>query len=115
MKLYLNFLFIFCFGLSLAQNKEFTYEYQFISDSTNRKDVSTEIMILNIDKEKSHYYSFDKYISDSTIIAETKKNFRTGDQIIREQRKMMLEKISKDNNIIEIDILKRESESKSKK
>lgn len=74
MKLYLNFLFIFCFGLSLAQNKEFTYEYQFISDSTNRKDVSTEIMILNIDKEKSHYYSFDKYISDSTIIAETKKN-----------------------------------------
>lgn len=73
MKLYFNFLFILCFALFSAQNKQFTYEYQFISDSTNKKDISKEIMILNVGKEKSYYYSLDKYISDSTINAESKK------------------------------------------
>lgn len=73
MKLSLHLFFIF-FTIQLsAQNKQFTYEYQFISDSTNQKDISKEIMILNVGKDKSHYYSLDKYISDSTINAESKK------------------------------------------
>ncbi|WP_175622387.1 GLPGLI family protein [Chryseobacterium schmidteae] len=73
MKLSLHLFFIFFIVQLAAQNKEFTYEYQFISDSTNQKDISKEIMILNVGKEKSHYYSLDKYISDSTINAESKK------------------------------------------
>lgn len=73
MKLYLSLLFIFCFALFSAQHKEFTYEYQFISDSADRGNISTEIMILNVDQDKSYYYSLKKYISDSTINAESKK------------------------------------------
>ena len=73
MKLYLSLLCILCFALFSAQNKEFTYEYQFISDSANRGNISTEIMILNVDQDKSYYYSLKKYISDSTINAESKK------------------------------------------
>lgn len=73
MKLYLSLLFLFCFVLFSAQSKQFTYEYQFISDSTDQKNISKEIMILNVGKEKSYYYSLDKYISDSTINAESKK------------------------------------------
>lgn len=73
MKLYLSLLYILCFALFSAQNKEFTYEYQFISDSANRGNISTEIMILNVDQDKSYYYSLKKYISDSTINAESKK------------------------------------------
>ncbi|MCW3170379.1 GLPGLI family protein [Chryseobacterium sp. 09-1422] len=73
MKLYLSLLCILCFALFCAQNKEFTYEYQFISDSADRGNISTEIMILNFDQDKSYYYSLKKYISDSTINAESKK------------------------------------------
>lgn len=73
MKLYLSLLCILCFALFSAQNKEFTYEYQFISDSADRGNISTEIMILNVDQDKSYYYSLKKYISDSTINAESKK------------------------------------------
>lgn len=73
MKLYLNIVSLLCITLFSAQNKQFTYEYQFVSDSTDRKSVITEIMILHVEKEKSYYYSLDKYISDSTIIAESKK------------------------------------------
>ncbi|WP_265429172.1 GLPGLI family protein [Chryseobacterium sp. YIM B08800] len=77
MKLYLNILFILCSVLLSAQNKEFIYEYQFIPDSTNQKSINTEIMILNIGNKKSHYYSLDKYISDSTLIADSKKGLMT--------------------------------------
>ncbi|MGD1319308.1 GLPGLI family protein [Chryseobacterium sp. 2R14A] len=73
MKSSLNLFFIFLISLISAQNKEFTYEYQFVSDSTNRKNPSTEIMILNVGTEKSYYYSLDKYVSDSTINQEMKK------------------------------------------
>lgn len=73
MKSFLNLFSIFLISLISAQNKEFTYEYQFISDSTNRKNLSTEIMILNVGTEKSYYYSLDKYVSDSTMNQEMKK------------------------------------------
>lgn len=73
MKLSLPLFFILFTVQLSAQTKEFTYEYQFISDSTDLKDISKEIMILNVGKERSYYYSLDKYISDSTINAESKK------------------------------------------
>lgn len=73
MKLHISLLFIFCLALFSAQNKKFTYEYQYISDSTNRENISREIMILNVNKEKSYYYSLNRFISDSTMIEESKK------------------------------------------
>ena len=73
MRSLLKLSFIFCIVLFSAQNKEFTYEYQFISDSADPKNVNSEIMILNVGKEKSYYYSLDKYVSDSTMNQEMKK------------------------------------------
>lgn len=73
MKLHVSLFFIFCLALFSAQNKKFIYEYQYISDSTNRENISREIMILNVNKEKSFYYSLNRFISDSTIIEESKK------------------------------------------
>lgn len=45
---------------------------------------------------------------------DSEGNFKTGDQIIREQRKIGLERISKDNNVLEIDVLKSKSKAKKK-
>ncbi|MBD8084192.1 GLPGLI family protein [Chryseobacterium caseinilyticum] len=91
MKLYLNFVALLYITFVSAQNKEFTYEYRFISDSTNQKEVSREIMILNVGNEKSYYYSLDKLISDSTINEESKKNmmvmplqYRIGEMVIKD-------------------------------
>lgn len=73
MKIHFSLIFSLLVGLFFGQNQEFTYEYQYVSDSTNKNDISKEIMILNVGKEKSYYYSLDKYISDSTINEESKK------------------------------------------
>ncbi|WP_144282235.1 GLPGLI family protein [Chryseobacterium echinoideorum] len=62
---------------SFAQNR-FFYEYKFIPDSTNRDDVKTEMMLLDIDKEGSSYYSQDKFISDSTAKANLEKQIKSG-------------------------------------
>ncbi|MBD3903528.1 hypothetical protein NAL32_00500 [Chryseobacterium sp. Ch-15] len=43
---------------------------------------------------------------------DSEGSFRTGEQIIREIRKEMLDKIGKDNNIIEIDVLKNDGKLK---
>ncbi|AZB18322.1 GLPGLI family protein [Chryseobacterium indologenes] len=57
----------------LGQNKQFFYEYKFIHDSTNLKNSDKEIMVLNIGSKKSEFYSFEKYKSDSTLNADSKK------------------------------------------
>ncbi|KXH81496.1 GLPGLI family protein [Chryseobacterium kwangjuense] len=56
-----------------GQNNQFFYEYQFIRDSTNVKSLEKEIMVLNINNNKSEFYSFEKYKSDSTLNADLKK------------------------------------------
>lgn len=55
-----------------GQNKQFFYEYKSIPDSTV-KNIEKEIMVLNIGKDKSEFYSFERYKSDSTSIADAKK------------------------------------------
>ncbi|WP_144282236.1 GLPGLI family protein [Chryseobacterium echinoideorum] len=57
----LFFLVLFC----NAQNKRFTYEYQFIPDSTNVSEVKTEMMNLDVSSEGSRFYSYTVYHSDS--------------------------------------------------
>ncbi|WP_312418836.1 GLPGLI family protein [Epilithonimonas sp.] len=63
----------FIFG----QNKQFLYEYKFISDSTNKTDIKTEIMILNIQKDRSEYYSSVRYASDSAQAADYKRGINS--------------------------------------
>lgn len=66
-------IYILISGLFFGQNKEFFYEYRSIPDSTNRENTQTEMMVLNVNKKKSEFYSLDKYVSDSTLDADSKK------------------------------------------
>jgi len=60
-----------------AQTNRFFYEYKFISDSTDKADVKTEMMLLDIDKNGSNYYSRDKFVADSTVNADIQKQLRS--------------------------------------
>lgn len=61
MKAYLNLLFLFCFTIFSAQNKE--------PDSSNQKMTDTKTTILNIDNEKSQSYN-----SDSVLLSDKKED-----------------------------------------
>lgn len=56
-----------------AQNQRFIYEYKFIQDSTNRQDVKSELLVLDLNKSGSKFYSYEKYRADSVMYAELKK------------------------------------------
>lgn len=76
-------------GISgFAQNR-FFYEYKFVPDSTDKAKVLTEIMLLDIDKKESKYYSQEKYISDSTSIADLNRQIKSnaGSITINQQQK----------------------------
>ncbi|WP_228452658.1 GLPGLI family protein [Chryseobacterium lathyri] len=64
--------------LSQAQTNRFFYEYKFIPDSNNKEDVKKEMMLLDISKTGSSYYSHDKFVSDSTSAAEVQKQISSG-------------------------------------
>lgn len=66
-------LFLILTNFAFAQNKLFLYEYKFIPDSTNRDDLKNELMILNIQKDRSEFYSSERFASDSTQVAQSKK------------------------------------------
>jgi len=62
-----------------AQNKRFIYEYKYIPDATVRDTVRTDIMMLDVDKNGSTYYSKQKFINDSlqnVMISEQLKSGR---------------------------------------
>src|SRR6218665_2829333 len=60
-----------------GQNKQFLYEYKFIPDSTNKGNIRTEIMVLNVQKGRSEYYSSVRYASDSAQMADSKKGINS--------------------------------------
>ena len=66
-------LFLIITNIAFAQNKLFLYEYKFIPDSTNNQNLKDEIMVLNIQKDGSEFYSAERYASDSTQLAESNK------------------------------------------
>jgi GLPGLI family protein len=74
----LTLLFLFACALFSAQMQRFTYEYKFIPDSTNRADVKKEMMLLDIDKKGSSYYSLDKSQQDSLVHAQIQKQISEG-------------------------------------
>lgn len=61
-----------------AQVNRFFYEYKFIPDSGNKEDVKKEMMLLDIDKNGSNYYSHDKFVADSIGRAEIEKQIKSG-------------------------------------
>ncbi|KUJ53268.1 GLPGLI family protein [Chryseobacterium sp. JAH] len=58
---------------SNAQNKRFSYEYQFIPDSTNVSDVKSELMNLDVTDSGSKFYSATVYQSDSIMKVDLDK------------------------------------------
>ncbi|HCN48836.1 MAG TPA: GLPGLI family protein [Chryseobacterium sp.] len=70
--------FMFLGVLGNAQVNRFFYEYTFIPDSNNKEDVKKEIMLLDIDKNGSNYYSHDKFVADSIGKAELEKQLKAG-------------------------------------
>lgn len=60
---------------SFAQNR-FFYDYKFIPDSTDKANVLTEIMLLDIDKNGSKYYGQEKFIADSTSQADVERQLK---------------------------------------
>lgn len=64
-------------GCSIFAQNRFFYEYKFIPDSTDKADVKKEMMLLDIDKNGSQYYSYDKFKSDSTNKADMEKQLRS--------------------------------------
>ncbi|GAA4166700.1 hypothetical protein GCM10022217_40920 [Chryseobacterium ginsenosidimutans] len=71
-------LFLFLGVLTNAQINRFFYEYKSIPDSNNKEDVKKEMMFLDIDKNGSSYYSRDKFVADSTSMAEIQKQIKGG-------------------------------------
>lgn len=60
-------LFLFLSIITSAQSQRFTYNYQFIPDSTNVSDVKNELMNLDVSKSGSKFYSYTVYQSDSLM------------------------------------------------
>lgn len=70
---YIQLFLIPFFSLFYGQNKQFIYEYRSIPDSTERNGFKTEFMILEINSKKSEFYGLEKFKSDSTLLADSKK------------------------------------------
>ncbi|EJL71844.1 GLPGLI family protein [Chryseobacterium populi] len=71
-------LFLFFSIFTNAQINRFFYEYKFIPDSNDKADVKKEMMLLDIDKNGSSYYSRDKFVADSTSQADLEKQIKGG-------------------------------------
>ncbi|KMQ69009.1 hypothetical protein ACM39_06970 [Chryseobacterium sp. FH2] len=80
-------LFLLLSVLGNAQVNRFFYEYKFIPDSNDKNDVKKEMMLLDIDKNGSNYYSRDKFVSDSTSMADLQKQIKGGSGNISVNRK----------------------------
>ncbi|AZA83966.1 GLPGLI family protein [Chryseobacterium lactis] len=71
-------LFLLLGTFASAQTNRFFYEYKFIPDSDHKEEVKKEMMLLDIDKTGSSYYSHDKFVADSTGRAELEKQLKVG-------------------------------------
>lgn len=70
-----------------SQTNRFFYDYKFISDSTDKSAVTSEVMLLDIDKNGSNYYSQQKFVVDSTAKADLEKQLKSSPNNISIHRK----------------------------
>ena len=70
--------FVFAAIFINAQNNRFIYEYKFVSDSTKKDVVASEMMFLDITKNSSKYYSREVYVQDSIMRADLEKQMKAG-------------------------------------
>lgn len=77
--------FIMLLGIFIySQNQRFIYEYKFVKDSTEKNNVESEIMYLDVTKKGSKFYSIDRKTTDSLSMGETKE--MSGMQVAREMK-----------------------------
>ena len=69
--------FFLIINFNFAQTKQFIYEYISIPDSTQKAVSHSELMLLNIINDKSDYFGNEQYVSDSTLLADSKKGLMT--------------------------------------
>ncbi|MFN4364061.1 GLPGLI family protein [Chryseobacterium hispalense] len=81
-------LFIFLSVYINAQINRFFYEYKYIPDINNKKEVKDEMMLLDVDSKGSMYYSHKKFVSDSIMIASIKKQIGGGRVSIENKRNL---------------------------
>lgn len=101
-------LFIFLINISFAQTKQFIYDYISIPDSTQKNVTESEIMLLNINNEKSEYFSYNMYVSDSILLEGSKK----GLFMMPPNKKMSQDRVNKAANSNQILFIKQLSFSK---
>ena len=70
-------LFLMMISFLSAQNQRFMYEYKFVSDSTNKADIKTELMNLDTTPKGSKFYSYTSYKSDSLMRVDLEKQLKT--------------------------------------
>ncbi|MDR6157172.1 GLPGLI family protein [Chryseobacterium sp. SLBN-27] len=74
-----NVLFFLLLSICLnAQINRFFYEYKYVPDINNKTEVNNEMMLLDVDSKGSNYYSYDRFVSDSTMMANIEKQLKTG-------------------------------------
>lgn len=61
-----------------AQTNRFFYEYKYIPNSDDKADIKKEMMLLDITKDGSSYYSQDKFVGDSIAKADLEKQLKGG-------------------------------------
>lgn len=69
--------FLFLSILSFSQNQRFYYDYHFQTDSTDVETKKSELMVLDVDKKGSKYYSEYVFQNDSLMNAHFSKNMAT--------------------------------------
>lgn len=67
-KYYFIGIFLLVSQIFFSQTRRFVYEYRFAVDSTQVDSLKTEMMFLDIDKDKSTYFSETKFREDSINI-----------------------------------------------
>ncbi len=77
MRLFLLSLSFFISIAIFSQSQRFYYDYQFQTDSTDLETKKSELMVLDIDKKGSKYYSEYVFQNDSIMNVHFKKNMAT--------------------------------------
>ncbi len=75
---YFFIIFALISALCTAQNQRFLYEYKFVQDSTNKSEIKSEVLVLDLNEKGSKFYSYEKYRADSLSNVEMEKQMKAG-------------------------------------
>ncbi|MBW8358750.1 MAG: GLPGLI family protein [Weeksellaceae bacterium] len=91
-----NFVLIFTlFAIAAgAQTNRFIYEYQYIPNINEKDTIRKEMMVLDVSKNGSRYYSHDRYVQDSIMKADFDKQISMGSNNFKMNRNERLGKIN---------------------